>query len=85
MPYRAQVRCLLAVPGEAMVLHDGSSTSFHEFTKRPEDFLSSVEWDDEEDHMHWIYQVPAPCASHPPERAPPAHCSAVLCVLCVLL
>lgn len=60
---RVQVRCLLAVPGEAMVLHDGSSTSFTEFTKRPDDFLSSVEWDDEEDHMHWVYQVPPrhPC------------------------
>eukprot|EP00892_Ulva_mutabilis_P009731 jgi/Ulvmu1/712/UM010_0084.1 len=51
------VRCLLAVPGEAMVLHDGSSTSFHEFTKRPEDFLSSVEWDDADDHIHWVYQI----------------------------
>lgn len=51
------VRCLLAVPGESMVLHDGSSTSFEEFKKNPTDFLSSVEWDDAEDHVHWVYQV----------------------------
>lgn len=51
------VRCLLAVPGENMVLHDGSSTSFEEFKKNPTDFLSTVEWDDADDHVHWVYQV----------------------------
>jgi ABC-type glutathione transport system ATPase component len=51
------VRCLLAVPGENMVLHDGSSTSFEEFKKHPSDFLSTVEWDDADDHVHWVYQV----------------------------
>jgi hypothetical protein len=51
------VRCLLAVPGESMILHDGSSTSFEEFKKNPTDFLSTVEWDDDEDHVHWVYQV----------------------------
>lgn len=51
------VRCLLAVPGESMVLHDGSSTSFEEFKKHPEDFCSKVEWEDEDDHVHWVYQI----------------------------
>lgn len=54
------VRCLLAVPGESMVLHDGSSTSFDEFKKHPTDYLSSVEWDDDDDHVHWVYQVSIP-------------------------
>lgn len=55
------VRCLLAVPGESMVLHDGSSTSFEEFKKHPEDFCSKVEWEDEDDHVHWVYQVRLAC------------------------
>ena len=45
------------VPGEAIELHDGSATSFDEFQKKPSAFLSTVEWDDADDHVHWTYQV----------------------------
>jgi septin 7 len=51
------VRCLLAVPGENIDLHDGSSTDFKQFNKDPSVYLSTVEWDDEEDHVHWTYQA----------------------------
>jgi hypothetical protein len=51
------VRCLLAVPGESIDLHDGSSTDFKQFDKDPEVYLSTVEWDDEQDRVHWVYQV----------------------------
>ena len=55
------VRCLLAVPGQNMTLHDGSSTNFEEFNKDPSVYLSQVEWDDENDHVHWTYQVCTQC------------------------
>ena len=56
------VRCLLAVPGEPITLHDGSSTDFRTFDRDPDVYLSTVEWDDEEDHIHWTYQ--ARCLLH---------------------
>ena len=51
------VKCLLATPGEGLALHDGSSTTFEEFRKNPAKYCSVVEWDDDEDHVHWTYQA----------------------------
>ena len=67
------VRCLLAVPGQPLTLHDGSSTCLKEFNKDPSQFLSTVEWDDEAGHVHWTYQVC--CASACSRRIPFQNCA----------
>ena len=51
------IRSLLAVPGEQVQLHDGSETLFSEFQKNPEQFLSSISWNDDDDCVKWVYQV----------------------------
>lgn len=51
------VDMICAVPGEKLKLHDGSSTTFSEFQRDPESCLSTIAWDNEEDCIHWTYQV----------------------------
>jgi hypothetical protein len=38
-----------------MTLHNGSSTNFTELRKNPQKYVSKVEWDDDDGHVHWTY------------------------------
>jgi septin 7 len=55
------IRCLLGTPGDALTLHDGSSTNFTEFRKNPQKYVSKVEWDDDDGQVHWTYQAWTTC------------------------